>query len=496
MHRVLSRDQIRSYDKIAMEKLHVPGVILMENAGRGAAEVIQSIVSNEPGHVLVVCGTGNNGGDGFVVARHLIAFGNEVSVVLLGEPDKLQGDALINHDAYLGIGGDVVIVADEGSLPVLETELRRSDFLVDAIFGTGLDREVEGRYAGAIDRMNATAATRIALDLPSGLDANTGAVLGTAVVADATITFGALKLGLLTPMGSRLAGEVHVAGLGVPASIIDETGHDAEVLVGSRIGAMVNRLREPSSLLDEGAVGIVVSSGREWAARLAAVAALRLGAREVILFGVPEAVARISDLAADTTIVVLDPKQPAKTLVKSWERCESVVFPVVGVDDLPLLKQTKKSFEGTLIAHGAEDLGARGEQLLAPGCDAALLFSAESLAMAFDVGEGIDNRFGVVRSAVEASGATIVLADSQPVVGVPGTALGVLGKHVVGFDTSGMRAIASGVMGVIACWSDASVAALGGLHLTLACIEAWSAEGVAGRAPRAAEIADTMAWRG
>ncbi|MFW5740854.1 MAG: NAD(P)H-hydrate epimerase, partial [Myxococcota bacterium] len=369
MHRVLSRDQIRSFDRIAIEDCTVPSIVLMENAGRGASEVILPLAETAD-HVLVVCGTGNNGGDGFVVARHLAAAGISVSVCLLGDPAKLRGDALANHDAYVGLEGRVTVIADEDALPVFETEALRADLLVDAIFGTGLDREIQGRYALVIDRMNATPATRVALDLPSGLDANTGVVLGTAVVADATITFGALKLGLLTPMGSRLCGDIHVAGLGVPSSILEQTGHEAEILVGGRLHAMVARMRTQARLVDDGHVGIVLSDPEDaWAARLAARAALRTAPGRVKLLVATSALDVIDDMAGDVEIERWDAKKPARSLPKAWTGCEALVFPCANVTELPAIGKARSSFDGTIVVGWTSTLGTKAKKLCASGGD-------------------------------------------------------------------------------------------------------------------------------
>lgn len=494
MHRVLSRDQIRSFDRIAIEDCQVPGIILMENAGRGATEVIQTFLSDED-HVLIVCGTGNNGGDGFVVARHLVATGSTVSVVLLGEPDKLRGDALANHDAFLGLGGNVTVVADEASLPVFETELMQATVVVDGIFGTGLDREVKGRFAQVIDRMNATPATRVALDLPSGLDANTGSVLGTAVVADATITFGALKLGLLTPTGSRLCGDIHVAGLGVPSSILDQTGHEAEVLIGSRLKAMVDRLRTQSRLVEEGAVGVVVSDVETaWAARLAVRACLRTAPGTVRVLVAAGATDAVADLATDAEVVTWEAKQAAKSLAKAWKGCDALVFPQAGAAEIAAVNKARSSFEGTVVVGVTAALGAKATKLCGNGGDLALVADAAGLGalLATDADSVHADRFGSVRAAVEASDATVVLADSQPVVGMPGTAMGVRGERVEALDSRGLRAVACGVMGRVGCWGEAGVAALAGLHVTGSALQRWLESREGRGAPLALEVADEI----
>jgi NAD(P)H-hydrate epimerase len=492
MHRVLSRDQIRSFDRIAIETCHVPGVVLMENAGRGAFEVIRSLL-DDVDHVLVVCGSGNNGGDGFVVARHLLSSGVSVTVCLLSDPAKLRGDALLNHDAFVGLGGEVTLVEDEPGLLVLETELMRAGLVVDAMFGTGLDREIEGRYAEVIDRINATPATRVALDLPSGLDANTGTVLGTVVVADVTITFGALKLGLLTPMGARLAGEVHVASLGVPSSILEQTGHEAEVLVGARIRDMVQRIRAQAGILQDGAVGIVVSSEEEaWALRLAMLGALRTAPCRVKLIAPSRVLWGVRDLASNARLEELEPKDGAKTFERAVEDCDSIVFPSASEADLPWLKQARKSFDGSIVVRPSHSLGKKSKQLRSKGGDTVMVVGLEELGALFDAdGESVDaDRFGSVRSAMKACDAAVVLADTQPVIGIPGTSLGILGKRVEALDADGVRVVACGVMGRMACWSEASVAALAGLHVTSAAVEAWLDQRKGRGGPLAEEIAE------
>jgi NAD(P)H-hydrate epimerase len=490
MHRILSRDQIRSFDRFAIEDCRVPGLILMENAGRGAAEVIRTLLDDVE-HTVVVCGTGNNGGDGFVVARHLTSFGASVSVCLLGDPGKLKGDALANHDAFLGLGGRVTIVEDDATMPVFETELLRAGLIVDAIFGTGLDREIDGRYAEVIDRINATPATRVALDLPSGLDANTGSVLGTVVVADVTITFGALKLGLLTPMGTRLAGDVHVANLGVPSTILERTGHDAEVLVGSRIQQMVERIRTQARIIDDGAVGIVVCGEDEaWALRLAMQAALRTAPGKVKLMAPAKMLWDLRGLASNARLEEIDPKQ-AKGFAMAWEDCDTLVFPAATEADAALIKQARKSFDGSIVLGMSRNRG-KVKSLRSKGGDVAIVCDLQGLGALLDADEEsvASDRFGSVREASELTESTLVLADTQPVIGVPGTALGVFGRRIDALDSDGIRAVCCGAIGRLACWSEASVASLGGLHLTAASVDRWLEDHKGRGGPLAEEVAD------
>src|SRR5258708_28813253 len=183
---VLSRSQMRAFDKHAVEMCHVPGVVLMENAGRGAADVLSALIEADrvpakrrhpsfessryptrhlrvPGQpatypllsrVVVVCGTGNNGGDGFVVARHLLARGAEVTVILAGPSEKVTGDARIMHDAFIDLGGRCVELPSGSPLDPLTEEVARADYLVDPLFGTGLDRPIQGHLLDVLGPLN------------------------------------------------------------------------------------------------------------------------------------------------------------------------------------------------------------------------------------------------------------------------------------------------------------------------------------------------------
>jgi NAD(P)H-hydrate epimerase len=232
MMHAYSGDQMRSFDEHVINHCNVPGTILMENAGRGAADVVEHHLgqaSSGDGPVTIVCGSGNNGGDGFVVARHLLARGWPVRVLLASAADRLAGDAKTNYDALRGVGGDVELL-DEGLGETLPAILNTSRVVVDALLGTGLDREVGGRYRQIIEIINGSGVPCCSLDIPSGLSSDTGAVLGVAVRATVTVTFAGLKLGLLSSTGADHAGRIHLADLGVPPGVGRKLGHAAEII--------------------------------------------------------------------------------------------------------------------------------------------------------------------------------------------------------------------------------------------------------------------------
>jgi hydroxyethylthiazole kinase-like uncharacterized protein yjeF len=248
----------------------VAGITLMENAGLAVAQAITARFAPRP--ALVLCGPGNNGGDGFVLARYLKAGWYRVALMFTGERAKLSSDAAAAHDAWLAAGGDI---ADD--LPAGDFDL-----VVDALFGIGLQRDVAGRDAELIEWINRQPAPVLALDIPSGLHADSGRVLGTAVDAEHTVTFIALKPGLLTLDGPDHAGEIHVCDLGLAVEAL-RPAH-GRVIGSDVLGSILPPRRRNSHKGTYGSVGIVGGApGMAGAGLLAGRAALWLGAGRVYL---------------------------------------------------------------------------------------------------------------------------------------------------------------------------------------------------------------------
>lgn len=217
--RALSRAEVRSIDARAADELGLSTLVLMENAGHGAARLLRRHAA-PGGRVVVACGSGNNGGDGGVVARHLDAWGFDVRVVWFADPTRLAPDARAQHDILARAG-----IAQEdwpGEPPPerLEALLDAADWVVDGLLGTGLSRPVDGPLRRVIAAINAAGRPVLALDLPSGLDCDTGQPLGLAVQARLTASFVAPKRGFDTPDARRYTGEVHVVEIGVPRLLL------------------------------------------------------------------------------------------------------------------------------------------------------------------------------------------------------------------------------------------------------------------------------------
>jgi hydroxyethylthiazole kinase-like uncharacterized protein yjeF len=212
---VLSRDAVRAVDQAAVSEYGMSGLVLMENASRAlAAEAVRMLGEAGGKRVLIICGSGNNGGDGWALARHLHNAGAAPVVAELGTPGA-ETDAGVNRSICLKMGVPAASVETTAELDALLP----ADLIVDAIFGTGLARAVKGFSAEAIGWINASGRPVLAVDMPSGLDCDTGEPLGIAVRADVTVSFVALKPGFLAEGARAYTGETIVGDIGVPRAL-------------------------------------------------------------------------------------------------------------------------------------------------------------------------------------------------------------------------------------------------------------------------------------
>ena len=279
--RVLNTAQMREADRRAIADLGVPSLVLMEHAGRQVVSALASRRLLRPGgRVAVVCGKGNNGGDGFVAARILSARGVAVQVYLTAPAAEIGGDAEINLSVLRRSEVPVVDVSSPSAWTAAREDLGRCDVVVDALFGTGLTRPLAGHWRSVVTDLNASNVPVVSIDLPSGLSADTPRMIGEAVAAELTVTLGAPKLPLLLGPAEARAGAVAVADIGIPDGIVDAVG-GPRVTVITRAWARKQVPRRPRDTHkgDYGRVGVAAgSTGKSGAAGLAALGALRSGA--------------------------------------------------------------------------------------------------------------------------------------------------------------------------------------------------------------------------
>lgn len=207
-------ERVREIDRVAMERFQMPSIVLMENAARGAVECIHQIAPE--GRVLILCGKGNNGGDGFAIARHLQLAGREVTILAMAPTDQLQDDALVQAKITKAAGIEIQVLKETSAKDCLPG----GDIIIDGLLGTGARPPLRGRYVDVVEAANARSAIRIALDIPTGMNGDTGETGETTFLADHTLTFAAPKVGFAKGDAERFTGEVHVISIGAPLALL------------------------------------------------------------------------------------------------------------------------------------------------------------------------------------------------------------------------------------------------------------------------------------
>jgi NAD(P)H-hydrate epimerase len=272
---------MREADRRTIEDIGLPSLVLMENAGRQVVAAMESIFDDlSDRRVAVLSGKGNNGGDGFVVARTLQQRGIEVSVFLVGQVAEIKGDARINLEILGRLGITVVEISDEGQWELHFSEISQHSLIVDALFGTGLKSALSGIYETILADVNGSGIPVVAIDVPSGMSADTPDLIGDCIEAALTVTLGAPKLPLVLPPAEQKAGEVVIADIGIPAEIFEALeGQRVELMTRDQMRALVSPRASDAHKGDFGRVLIVAGSrGKTGAAILAAQGALRAGA--------------------------------------------------------------------------------------------------------------------------------------------------------------------------------------------------------------------------
>jgi NAD(P)H-hydrate epimerase len=315
--KVVTVSQMQALDQRTIAEAGVPGHVLMERAGTGVATVLERVGGPLAGKaVTVLCGKGNNGGDGFVIARLLRQKRAKSSVVLLARPADLAGDAKAMYRRFVRAAGRKAVQACP-SAERLRSQLQRSDVVVDALLGTGLSTAVTGIYQTAIEAMNTAGRPVMAVDLPSGIHADTGTALGSAVNATWTVTFGVPKLGLYLGAGIDHAGQVHIADIGIPPSYVEAVASRISLITREEVRRLLPRRPISAHKGTFGHAGIVAGSvGKTGAAALTARAALRAGAG-LVTVATPTSVNDTLEAKLLEVMTVPMPETKARTLSRS-----------------------------------------------------------------------------------------------------------------------------------------------------------------------------------
>ncbi len=278
-------EQMRELDRITIEEIGIPGVVLMENAGLQVVRIMREQIPDfARKKVLIVCGKGNNGGDGFVVARHLFNSGMEVRVTLIAEKHQLKGDAKLNFNIAEKMNIPIVEMTDNEQIPAFRNLLQQAEVVVDAILGTGLQDAVQGFYKNIIEAMNKARKPVVAVDIPSGLSADTGMVPGSCIKADITVTFAVPKQGLVLFPAANYVGELHVVDIGIPKRLIKDAKFEVHLLGCDDVrGSFLQRRPNTHKDTYGHVLAIAGSPGTSGSAYLVGRSALRTGAGQVTL---------------------------------------------------------------------------------------------------------------------------------------------------------------------------------------------------------------------
>ncbi len=466
--KILTAAEIRRIDRLSHDKYGIPGTILMENAGMRVVEAVDGCVDDLDGaSVLVLCGKGNNGGDGFVVARQLIQRGAAPQVFLFARPDAVSGDARQNLDILTALGHGPVVVDDRAAWDEAASRIGEVDVVVDALLGTGLSKPVDGLLARAISSINDvfSKAAVVSVDVPSGSAADSGDVQGPVVEADVTVTFSALKHCLVSPPACHFAGEVIVADIGNPHPLIDSAKDAVELLDPASFPDAAFPRDLDTHKGDYGKVLIVGGSlGKGGAAAMAARAALQSGAGlvtaavprgtlPVVAGHTPEVMTEALPETADGTLSAEALRRVGSRLVDG----KSVVAIGPGIGTHPetfdAVRELVKALELPVVldADGINAFAGHAEALIPDGSGAApRILTPHPGEMARLTGASIAeihrDRLTVAREFASAHGVHIVLKGFRTVIAGPDGSAFVNPTGNAGMATAGSGDVLTGMI--------------------------------------------------
>ena len=456
---------MQAMDAHTINEIGIPGLILMENAGLGCARIILDEFATllEKG-CLVVVGPGNNGGDGFVIARHLFQKGKKVRILSLAPLDKFKGDALVNLKACQGLGINIKEVLEEEHLEKYQALFNEVGVVVDALFGTGLSRALEGRFKRAVEFINDSGAKVFSVDIASGLSADTGKILGEAVKAHVTGTMAIAKVGHVNWPGILHTGKLHIIDIGIPQFVLDNAPGDYEYFDED----LMKITFKPRPIDGhKGTFGHLVifggSRGKTGAACLAAHGALRAGAGLVTVASVRSSQFVISQKLTEAMTEGLpespdgqissDAIEPALELLEG--KRAACIGPGLGVTkDAVVFSQKMAVYAKVPLVMDADALTAiskcteilkesKGPRVLTPhpGEMARLLGK--------EVREIQQDRIGVAKGLAEDTGAVVVLKGLSTVVASPDSLISINSSGNSGMGTGGMGDTLTGIIGAL-----------------------------------------------
>ena len=490
-------DEMREMDRRTIEDWGMPGTVLMENAGRSVAAVCEELLDELPsGPVVIVAGKGNNGGDGFVVARWLHWAGYDVEVCLLPPLDDLSGDAAINARFAERMG---VPIHQQATRELLDDRLSRATLIADGVLGTGISGEVRGPAREAVEAMNAAPAPVVAIDIASGVDADTGAILGEATRAHTTVTFALAKVGMYQQPGRACCGQIIVAPIGMSRELTEAaelrtnltTSADAEVMLPAR-GANMHKGDAGRLLVIAGSVGM---SG---AAAMAALAATRAGAG-LVTIACPESLNDILEVKCTEVMTRPMPETAARSLALEGE--DAIVEFAAGMDAVALgpglsrheataelARRLAARIELPMLidADGLNAFAGRAEELRERPAPTVLTPHPGEFARLSgrEVGAIEADRPRSARELAERTGCVVLLKGAGTVIADPGGEVWINPTGNEGLACGGSGDVLSGIVGAfLAGGSGALHAAVAGAYYHGRAADVAAGDGLRGMVP-------------
>jgi NAD(P)H-hydrate epimerase len=454
---------MQSLDRQAIEEFDISGLTLMENAGRGCAEAIIAEFGAGPMlRAVIVSGKGNNGGDGYVIARLLKNQGWHVVTFILARHDEIRGDARTNLDLLADT--PVLFCPEQGGLDRYASTLKEATVIVDALLGTGLSSKVKGAYAEAIGLINNAGKPVIAVDIPSGIDAATGKVLGCAVKADFTITFALAKCGHILYPGAEYTGRLSIIDIGIPAEIV-AAAEGYEFLDVEAVKPFLKK-RSPSAHKGDSGHCLIVagSTGKTGAAAMSANSAVRAGAGLVTL-AVPASLNTIMEIKTTEAMTVPIPDNDcglfgdgAFTAILSATKDKDAVALGPGIS----LNHGIAMLVRDLVANVSQPLVIDADGLNALAEDPDILFSKKTAVAiltphpgemarlsALSTGEVESDRIGVSRAFAMKYQVFLILKGARTIIAAPDGAVVINGSGNPGMASGGMGDVLTGVLAAL-----------------------------------------------
>lgn len=461
--KIVTAAQMQALDRRTIQVAGIPGVTLMERAGAGVVTALEQTCGSPSGKTITIfCGKGNNGGDGFVIARLLKRKRSKVTVCLLASPRDLRGDAKTMYQRFVKSAGTAAVQSQPTGSRVRHL-VSRSDFIVDALLGTGISSPVSDHYQMAIEIMNDFQRPIIAVDLPSGIHADSGMVLGQAVRADLTVSFGYPKIGAFLGSAIDYVGKLRIVDIGIPPEYIDTMKIQTELLTGDMIRQWIPARPRSSHKGTFGHLGIIAgSTGKSGAAALSAKAALRSGTG-LVTIATPVSLNSIMETLTLEAMTVPMPQTAEGSLSQkaakplqafAQERTAIAIGPGLSThtETLELVRSLVAKFDRPMVIDADALNALAGHTSILKTCRKTPILTPHPGEMARLLGKGTahevnQDRLGIARQFAHDHQCVLVLKGAHTLIANPDGDITISPMGNPGMASAGMGDVLTGMIG-------------------------------------------------